>query len=167
MLFAFVRNFQSRVCSLNVRPSIFWSREWQITKQVWASGDHHRLSICWTKVIGWRFCLSSGDSSWEMRSIMRKSSWYNTISFHFGARGDTTFIRQCMVPLSLSRWGLDLSYSTFCSNCGRVMKEAPSLDPKDHLKEEYPSCSSLLVETLQNRRFSSSLVQHQQKYPFL
>jgi hypothetical protein len=47
------------------------------------------------------------------------------------------------------------------------MKEAPSLDPKDHLKEEYPSCGSLLVETLQNRRFSSFLIQHQQKYPLL
>jgi DNA-directed RNA polymerase subunit RPC12/RpoP len=48
----------------------------------------------------------------------------------------------------------------FCSTCGKVLKETPSLDLQyDQLKEECPSCGSLLVETLQNRRLSLSLLQ--------
>jgi DNA-directed RNA polymerase subunit RPC12/RpoP len=48
----------------------------------------------------------------------------------------------------------------FCSTCGRVLKETSSLDlSKDQLTEECPSCGSLLVEMLQNRRLSSSLLQ--------
>src|SRR5918999_5853434 len=51
----------------------------------------------------------------------------------------------------------------FCSTCGTVLKESSSLDlPNDQLKEECPSCGSLLVETLQNRRLISSL--RQQEY---
>jgi DNA-directed RNA polymerase subunit RPC12/RpoP len=47
----------------------------------------------------------------------------------------------------------------FCSTCGKVLKETSSLDlSKEQLVEECPSCGSLLIETLQNRRLSSSFL---------
>lgn len=52
----------------------------------------------------------------------------------------------------------------YCSTCGKVLKETPSLEiAKGHLKEVCTGCGSLLVETLQNRRLARSLLQHQQK----
>jgi hypothetical protein len=45
-------------------------------------------------------------------------------------------------------------------NLREGFKKSSFLDlPKEQLKEECPSCGSLLAETLQNRRLSSSMPQ--------
>ena len=49
------------------------------------------------------------------------------------------------------RFGLLLEY--FCSRCGNILKEKTTLQVQNHqIKEECPSCGSLLIDTLQNRR---------------
>jgi DNA-directed RNA polymerase subunit RPC12/RpoP len=45
----------------------------------------------------------------------------------------------------------------FCSTCGKVLKESPSLDrPMEQVREECPVCGSLLIDSLQNRILSTA-----------
>ena len=51
----------------------------------------------------------------------------------------------------------------YCSSCGKVLSESSTrMFKKDQLKEECPSCGSLLSNTLQNARLSPQLIQSQQ-----
>jgi DNA-directed RNA polymerase subunit RPC12/RpoP len=41
----------------------------------------------------------------------------------------------------------------YCSTCGKVLKETPSMDlAKDQLKEECPGCGSLLGTPIKSKR---------------
>ena len=48
----------------------------------------------------------------------------------------------------------------FCSSCGQILKDSTTLEIQNQqLKEECPSCGVLLVDTLQNRTVSASVLQ--------
>src|ERR671910_135135 len=50
----------------------------------------------------------------------------------------------------------------FCSSCGKILKESSTIElQNEQLKEECPSCGSLLIDTLENRRLSLSAIQQQ------
>lgn len=50
----------------------------------------------------------------------------------------------------------------FCSSCGKILKESSMIElQNEQLKEECPSCGSLLIDTLENRRLSLSAIQQQ------
>src|SRR5919106_6615428 len=50
----------------------------------------------------------------------------------------------------------------FCSSCGKILKESSTIELQNgQLKEECPSCGSLLIDTLENRRLSLSTIQQQ------
>src|ERR687896_404623 len=50
----------------------------------------------------------------------------------------------------------------FCSSCGKILKESSTIELQNgQLKEECPSCGSLLIDTLENRRLC---IKGEQKY---
>jgi hypothetical protein len=51
----------------------------------------------------------------------------------------------------------------FCSSCGKILKEHTTIEFQiNQLNEECPGCGALLIDTLQNRRFSPS-ASHQEQ----
>ena len=54
------------------------------------------------------------------------------------------------------RIGLLLQY--FCSSCDKILMNSTTLKIQNQqIKEEYPSCGALLLDTLQNRTVSASV----------